>query len=798
MHPSRISAFARSHWPTWAWSMCTVLALMFILRADLSHLAWVDGLAREGSPPPPLEASSKTGYAHDQRHFLGAHDRGESWRWISATQTLLAEGFLAEIRLDEDNAPEGRPLLAPRAYAAWLASVAWVVSVFTDVPVALGVERAALWEPVVAHLLIFAITVGFLGRRHGHAAAGLGALFFALFPPISAQFLPGAPTARTWALFFAAAALVRALPRADGKGRSSPCGAASAVFAGLALWLDPAFGFPAVLVCAVVGVVSAHAGFEMPRFGRWGAIGAAFTLAAWLVDRAPWDTAAGELRFVHPLYAAAWAGLALVGVSWVRMRRAARIGFPTAAGLVAGLALIAPLVYVQFAEDYPGWLHAGASMRRFTALDETRLFASTFEWLTQAGVGERFFLLAPFAALVAVATALWRKDGLARGLPLVLASIVVALLLLAVFRVRWGVIAMALALPVCAAYAASVSTNARRGIGASAGLFLFALLAWSKDPGAAWTRPVAGGEWRRSDLEALIHRQFSHWLPLRTPGIEVTALAPPVLSDSLAFHGGARALASTAWESHVGLVATSRILSSLESSEAEAVLQNRQVTHIVLASWDAALPLLVRKPDVPGKDTLYDRLDRWVFPLYLRPIPYHVPATPGFLGQKLAVFRVVPPQDEALSLARLAEYFVELERPEPAAAVARVLAEAFPDDSNAAVARALVHLDADDRKASERELERLEADVAAGRVPFSWDRRVQRTVVLALGRRTEAARRELEACLASVEPADLIELTPLQAHRLVVLARGLGIPFPNTQTADLATRLGAQYAAASR
>src|SRR5690606_27248670 len=134
-----------------------------------------------------------------------------------------------------------------------------------------------------------------------------------------------------------------------------------------------------------------------------------------------------------------------------------------------------------------------------------------------------------------------------------------------------------------------------------------------------------------------------------------------------------------------------RILSAPENTEAEAVIQGHQLTHIILPSWDKMLPLFVQKPAESGKDTLYDRLQRLVYPPFLRPIPYRLPPMPLFAAEKLAVFKVTPPQDEAHSLSRLAEYFVEMERNEPAVFAAQVLASSYPNDPNATIARATVH-----------------------------------------------------------------------------------------------------------
>jgi hypothetical protein len=295
-------------------------------------------------------------------------------------------------------------------------------------------------------------------------------------------------------------------------------------------------------------------------------------------------------------------------------------------------------------------------------------------------------------------------------------------------------------------------------------------------------------------LEALIHRHFAHWVATHAVGKPVVALAPPELADSLVYHGGSTVLMSTAWESYPGLVAASRILSAPESSEAEAVLQSHGITHIVLTSWDTALPLLVRRPVGEATDTLYARLQRWLLPLYLRPVPYHLPAIPGFETQKLALFKVTAPQDEALALGRLAEYFLEMDRPEPAGLAAAALAESFPNDPNATIARALVYAHA--RKSSEfqEQLARLISAVRSSRPPPAWDRRVQRAIVLALGHEDALARSEVEACVATANSDNVADLTPLQAYRLSRLAEGMHARFATPEVVSALASLGAEYA----
>jgi hypothetical protein len=839
----------RSHsWTSWLWSALLVLALVLLLKSDLADLARAAKLSTEGSPAPAREATSPTGYALGQRHFLGTHERGETYRWIAATQQVIADGpFSFPSTYHADSPEEGRPQLLPRVYLAWLAGISWAVHVLSGEPPAIAVERAALWEPVVVHVLAFAGVVGFMGRRHGLVGAALAGLFFVLFPPIAGQFLPGVLTPRTGALLLAAYALALHVPRASDAESGQAFSVRAALAAGLALWLDPAFGFPAVLLTGVIGAIMTLRGAANPPFLVWAIAGSVLTFLAWLVDRAPWDPAAGELRYVHPVYALAWLGLGL-GLQWLKLKCAAASGAscrgvacddlahevgprsdPTGAQralfaprslllIACSLSLLAPLAYLQLKHGYKGWLYSGAAMRRLTSLDETRVFDTAFAWLARAPAMEIVFLAVPLIATVTLLVQAFLRlrtrnfvveparpraghsqhQGGGAPAPVQVqrsnfsvVGLLAGLVVLACFKVRWLVPCMLVLLPLFGYLVVTAGSVAvRRGVLSGATLLLAGLLAWGA------TRPAREDGPGPLDLQVLIHRHFSHWLASHHSGQQVSVLAPPELSDSLVFHGGVRVLMSTAWESYPGQVAASRILSAPEASEAEAVLQSRAITHVVLTSWDPVLPLLVKDPGVAGKDTLYARLQRWVLPRTLRPTPYQLPAVPGFQDQKLAVFKVTPPQDEALALGRLAEYFAEMNRAEPARLAARALAEAFPDDPNAILARALVYGQTGDRTGFEREVTRLAADAGAGRVPFTWDRRVQRAITLALAGRKDLARRETEACLTTATPEDLRELTPLQAYRLGALAKNLNLSFPNPDLARLVASLGSEYDAA--
>ncbi|PTY07094.1 hypothetical protein DB347_07210 [Opitutaceae bacterium EW11] len=784
-------------WPVWLLVLAVALAVM--VQADRSRLAWASSLSAEGSPPPKRDAASPTGYTLGQRHFLGTRERGETYRWIAAAQDMIASGPFAASTYNADNVPLGRPQLLPRLFGGWLATISWALHAVTGEPLAISVEQAALWEPVVSHLLAFIAVAVFVGVRYGPAGAGVAGLFFLLFAPLAGQFLPGALTARTWAALLATYALALNLaPRRSGADpKPGPCTIRSAVASGIAIWLDPSLGFPAVLIAFAAAAVAIR--MKAPRLPclRWSIVGSAVIAAAWLIDRSPWSLAAGELRFVHPLYAAAWLGLGLGLDGWQNLRLGDRGRKWAVAEIVAALSLVSALAYVQLKHDYRGWLYWGAAMRRTTSLEETIVFNNVLDWFAGVSAAEALLVAVPLLAAVAAIVVSLRgqrseKNG-SRQNAAIAAVLLAGVVLLTAFAVRWFAFASLLSLVVVWHLAAPASEVYRRVFAAVAGAFLLGLLVWDKSPSGKTQRPWGGAEIGPADIEALVHRHFSHWMASHNPGQSVVALAPPELSDSLVFHGGCRVLMSTAWQSYSGQVAASRVLSALESTEAEAVLQSRTVTHIVLPSWDKVLPLFVQNPTGEGKMTLYARLQRWVFPAYLRPIPYRLPPIPGFAAQKLAVFKVTAPQDEALLLSRLAEYFVEMGLNEQAALATRVLTDSYADDPNAAVARAIVYAHSKQGADFEREVARLEDDIKAGRTPLLWDRRVQRAIVLALGRRNELARAEVDACLAQASEADLLELTPLQAYRLEALGKGYGIQFPDSRLADLAASIGSEY-----
>ena len=101
-------------WLPWLGLTLLIVALALTLRVDFARLATVATISAQGSPRPSVDAHSPTGYARGQRYFLGAQERGDTFRWIAATQQVLATGPFTAGTYLADNTPEGRPALAPR------------------------------------------------------------------------------------------------------------------------------------------------------------------------------------------------------------------------------------------------------------------------------------------------------------------------------------------------------------------------------------------------------------------------------------------------------------------------------------------------------------------------------------------------------------------------------------------------------------------------------------------------------------------------------------------------------------
>jgi len=173
----------------------------------------------------------------------------------------------------------------------------------------------------------------------------------------------------------------------------------------------------------------------------------------------------------------------------------------------------------------------------------------------------------------------------------------------------------------------------------------------------------------------------------------------------------------------------------------------------------------------------------------LRPVAYQLPTIAGFEGQTVTIFEVVEEQDDAAALSRTAEYFIEMNQLDRAAAVAQALRR-FPADLGALVARAQVEFARGDAAAFAKTVELLRPRlVGNGDRGLGWDRRASLAVVLARSKQTELARVQVQRCLADVDEAKLRSLSTGALYRLQVLGKAFGMTIKDPQLRDFSRDL---------
>jgi hypothetical protein len=209
-----------------------------------------------------------------------------------------------------------------------------------------------------------------------------------------------------------------------------------------------------------------------------------------------------------------------------------------------------------------------------------------------------------------------------------------------------------------------------------------------------------------------------------------------------------------------------------------------------LPSWDDSLDQLAQGGSPTPERSLVALLRQWLPPRWLRPVAYQLPVIPGLEQDSVAVFEVVEPQENAIALSRLAEYFVETNRPALAAAVAEALEKSFAADAGAMIARAKVALARGDGRALARVMPELLPAVADGRdEDLSWERRANLALVLAQTKHPDLARAQLEFCLREADAERLRSLGPVSLFRLLSVARTYHLEFADPQLRAVALAL---------
>lgn len=798
--------------------VCSLGLLVWINQARIKRIEYVTGQASWSVDAPAVDQASPTGYAGGVRQLLVPERNSESQQWLMQTQQMLNRGEWRVRHVDYDNAPWGRETHLPSLYHWWLGLLAWLDHVLSGGSAALGVEHAALYADPLLQVLLLIGTTLFTARWFGALPASMFSVGLVALFPLGGQFLPGVPDHRSlvnicvlWSVLPLLAGLrgfgLPVRSPADGRptdgrvvGQAPRWFFAAGVVGGLGIWINPTGQLPILAGIGVGALLAAWLArgdradeFNSGQVGLWriwALGGGATVLAASLIEYYPASTDL-RLETIHPLYGLGWIGageLLAQMVAWIQGGKIS-LSFRKLTGPLLAAALIFFIVRLAINSHA---LSADPFASRLTNLPHGAEAPNLAAWIKQDGASPVVLatLLPLLLAVPALILLLRRKTAgvLRASIALALGPVLVALGM-ACFQLRWwNLFDSALLVLLVGA------TGAHCVISARGARWLWpSLLALLIVPGLARLLPPRetgqSAELSETEVRSLIDRDLAQWLTKRAAGTNAVVLASPDLTAALCFYGQLRGLGTLSPENLDGVTAAVRIASATFAEEAWALINQRNITYIIIPSWDVSLDQYAQMGSNLPDRVFIRSLHNWNLPPWLRPITYYLPKIPGYEGQGVVVLEVVEEQDDALALSHLAEYFVETGQVDLAGSVGEKL-KRYPADLGALSALAQVELARGNHEAFASLLNKLIAYSARGADrTMAWDRRLSLAVVLAQGKRLDLARELIRRCLAEADEARLRSLTTNALLRLLTLKKLSGHEFPDPHLQELALGL---------
>ncbi|HEU5080579.1 MAG TPA: hypothetical protein VFT72_15310 [Opitutaceae bacterium] len=800
-----------------AWILAPIFACGLL---GWSYVAWikhVDYLTRVGSAEVKSDSASPTGYAGGVRRMIIPGHNQESLRWIIETQESLARGKGRIRRIDYENAPFGHETNSPSVYRWWLRLVGWFTRIFSSLSFGRSIEAATLFADPILYLILFVSTVASAARCFGKQAAAVLAVAFATLVPLTHSFVPALVDSRglaiiaiVWSVFPLVLGL-RALAGETGASleKSSRCYRLArrwfivgGVAAGVGLWISVSTLVP-VLVGIFLGALVAawvarqepsksHAIPDKALWQIWSLSGGITCLAAYIIEYYPAHLGGWQLRAVHPLYAIALSGggAGLGRAMALICRQKTKWDWTDVViGLLAAASLLALPVTMRKLQDV-GFLATDLSAFRVTNFPGGASGTNLWSWLVHDGLSSLLWTIAlpTLVLLPAVGLLVRRSTPLTSRASLAIALGPAAVALgFACWQLSWWTMLDGLLLVVLV-----VLTHAIRATYASRRSFIFflGLLILVLLPGGVRqvenARLAGQTGLTRPELMELVERDLAHSLARRVGKEGAVILVPPDETMALCYYGGLRGLATFNSENKAGFGAAVRIASATTAEEAFELIQQRGVTHIIMPSWDPYLDEYARWGLGRVEGSFIESLKHWNLPPWLRPVPYQLPAVSGLEGQSVAIFEVVDEQSAATSASRLAVYFIQMGQLDAAASTAQSLRR-FPADVGAWVARAEIELargsDAD-LAATLKVLLPMLTSGADRSLPL--DRRLGLAVVLARTQHKDLAREQVRRCLSTIDEAKVRKLSSSALYHLLVLSKGLEVPFSDAKLHTLA------------
>ncbi len=793
LHAPRVSSAA--------WKVLLFLCIGLVTWWGIIRIQRINQVSALGPQNITRDSSSTTGYKGGRRWQIVPEHNLRSFQWIQDTQQMFATGEMRIRRVQYDNAPFGRNTYSPSPYRWWLGLVAWFDHRVQDDSFGVAVERAALVANPLLQIGLLIFGTVLVARWFSPTAAILFPLGLVTLFPLATVFLPGAPDSRALSLIISLLSILPLIRSACDSSSSSTVQSngneerrfvLGGIFGGVGLWLD--------LVgqsTLVIGLASGGAllGFMNPncrtpdagqdrRWVLWGLSGATTSLFCYLIEYFPtyldWRP---EVN--HPIYGLAWLGLGLIvaqlearGPKIFRPPNGKEIAF-----LLLGLLSIAALpLFLWSTNRFPG---SDPLANRLANLPGSTTANSVGEWLRQDGVNANVLATgAPLLAIIPILLLIGRRsppqsrrDALVLGLGPVLVTVAFACFQLQL----WSMVDLAvLALAVTAAGTTQPlgsSTSVRLcGIGCVAIVITLGFIRLTPP-----IRRQVNIELSRLDVISLIERDIAYWIADRAERENGVILAPPYCSVGLAYFGGLRGLGSPSWENREGMASALQIVSSTRSEEALGRLAQREVTHLVLPSWDNDLDELVHWTMPTPEASLLSIIRRWSIPPWLTPLAYSPPTMPGLENPSVLVLRVTEENDSCAALVRRAEYFLELNQLDGAKATSSALG-AFPSNLGALASRAQIAKARGDNIEFTALVETLISQLQANpRLSIPWNQRVSLATVLALGGSREYARSQLKICLDEITAQRIRELNTRALYHLLVLMKAYSQSFPSPE-----------------
>jgi len=783
--------------PRWAIIPGVVIAIVaWFHAASIERTAAVSQQFTGNLMLEPDEASP-SGFAGGRRgHIVPGHNL-ESYEWIVQAEAIRHTGNWRGREIDYDNAPRGRTVQSPSAVRWWLASVTpWLGN--GETPGARVADAALKSEPLL-HVSLIVIVTGLVIWQWGFLPGAATAIILGLGFPVIGGFQAGAPSARGLTMVFAALAIVTFLVglRAASAGQKQRIWAILSGFAmGGSIWIAPVHGYPLALAIVVGGLAAGGLNAKSKSAGKieafpwlaWSVAGAATSLLFFSVDYLGGEIAwaGGRLHQVHPWYA-----LSLLGVGWLaallqrgEWRRSTILQAIGASGLALAL------VGVMAVQKDAGFTVNRLGADLMTHLPDTASAGSLGEWINEhssRGVTAGIFLplvLIPFAICQLLQCRLTAANRSTLLAAVIIAGIVAALGLSNL--AWWGIVFCCLAV-IAALVATGFETIRSQIIFVAVGIFAV---------GGAWTdlapriSEAANPRLTENDVRSLAERDLAHWLSLRNEEYRSVVLSPPDTTPALYFFGGVRGLGTPYAENNEGFIAAVRIASASSPDESLALATQRELSHVVIPSWDDFLFEYARLGAAQPEHSLMAMLDNWLAPRWMRPVQYTLPDAAIFADYTTIIFAVTETQDNATALSRLGEYFAETNQPQFAAAIAVTLQESFPSDLSGLVAQSQIAVTQSNLPVFHEALAAIIPYVAEQRDgDLEFDRRVSLANVLMLGRQAEYAREQVGYCMDEVDAFLLKTVSAPNLYRFLLLAKSFNEPFPQPELETLARQL---------